>query len=327
MKVLQRVLSSEAAVAFAEAFDAIVAKRAFRLEFRTLKPMILFVVAGLVLVSCIVKPPLEEQLLTGHGASALQKSGGNCSNAILYAESADAPIAVLPSREISVLDWNIYKGNRSGWEEDLLRLGEGSNIIFLQEVSLDPRLQGILRSKKWFWSLNNAFFYKGNATGVLLASTAAPLVSCGQRTTEPFVGLSKTVVVARYAIEGSKQTLLAANLHAINLTLGTGVYGEQFDALEAILAKHQGPLLVAGDFNNWSTGRLAIMTAMAGRLALKKLDFGGGRRTTFWGDPVDQIFYRGLRPLSHFVHLVESSDHNPISATFQVLPSPQQESR
>ena len=58
---------------------------------------------------------------------------------------------------------------------------------------------------------------------------------------------------------------------------------------------------------------------MAENLSLEILTFKDDGRTTFFGDPVDQVLYRGLEPSSRTVHPVTSSDHNPISVTFRIV--------
>jgi len=85
------------------------------------------------------------------------------------------------------------------------------------------------------------------------------------------------------------------------------------------LLNHSGPLILAGDFDNWSDGRSAIIVKLINRLSLQAVSFDGERRVKFLGEPVDHILYRGLKPLNREVHLVKSSDHNPISVSFRLV--------
>ena len=224
----------------------------------------------------------------------------------------------LAPESISVLDWNIYKGQRQKWKADFLRLSQEKDLVFLQEAPLNTQLQKLLHGNNLYWNMNSAFKYKGVETGVLVASKVPPLESCGLRSTEPVIGLPKTILISSYVIAGSTEKLLAANIHGINFSLGIGAYQEQLDALRDILLKHDGPIILAGDFNNWSEKRTAIMSGFAESLALQTLVFDNEDRTTFFGDPVDHILYRGLEPVTSAVHLVTSSDHNPISVTFRL---------
>ncbi len=224
----------------------------------------------------------------------------------------------LAPESISVLDWNIYKGQRQKWKADFLRLSQEKDLVFLQEAPLNAQLQKLLHGNNLYWNMNSAFKYKGVETGVLVASKVPPLESCGLRSAEPVIGLPKTILISSYVIAGSTEKLLAANIHGINFSLGIGAYQEQLDALRDILLKHDGPIILAGDFNNWSEKRTAIMSGFAESLALQTLVFDNEDRTTFFGDPVDHILYRGLEPVTSAVHLVTSSDHNPISVTFRL---------
>jgi endonuclease/exonuclease/phosphatase (EEP) superfamily protein YafD len=276
-------------------------------------------ILGTLLFSCISAPVQEAHFIQGHGTSPVQKSAGECAELLLSSGDRNAGEAGLLPSEISILDWNVYKGSRTGWEEDLIRLSVGKDMVFLQEASLDPVLHKALEEGQMYWSLNNAFYHEGDATGVLLASKRPPLASCGQRTDEPLIGLPKTVVLARFALEDADEELLVANIHGINITMGTGSYEEQFWQLEAVLQKHSGPILVVGDFNNWSDGRMAVVADFAARLSLQGITFDDDDRTHFLGDPVDQVYYRGLSPVQSKVYSVQSSDHNPISVTFQFV--------
>jgi endonuclease/exonuclease/phosphatase (EEP) superfamily protein YafD len=284
---------------------------------QSLKSIVICLVFAFILFACSAVPK-QEQFLSAGLHLPPQKSNGTCLETIITAEQRLVPTAGLSPDSISIFDWNMYKGSLEGWESDFLRLSEGKDIILLQEASLDERLQKVLQQQNLYWNLNNAFSYNGNATGVLLGSTTPAIASCGQRTREPIIGVPKTILISRYAIENSEKELLVVNIHGINISLGTGSYQEQFDELEGIIQNHHGPLILAGDFNNWSDGRSAIMNELANDLSLQRVRFADEARTTFFGDPVDHILYRGLKPLSYKVHRVESSDHNPISVTFRL---------
>ncbi len=271
------------------------------------------------LAACAVHVPESEQLLSATHSFPLQKSQGTCSDTLFTELASDMLRPGLSPERISIFDWNTYKGQRKNWESDFQEFSKGKDIILLQEAALTQNLQQNLEEKTLHWNMNSAFRYKGLETGVLLASTVPPLNSCGLRTDEPLIGVPKTILISRYNIKNSPKDLLVANIHAINITLGTGSYREQFDGLEGILEKHDGPILLAGDFNSWNRERIKIMTALIDKLSLQVLVFDEERRTTFFGEPVDHILYRGLKPVSYEIHQVTSSDHNPISVIFRVI--------
>ncbi len=267
--------------------------------------------------------PEQEQLVSARVDEPLIRSNGNCTKTALpYGErKIEAPLPGFAPDRIAILDWNMYKGQRVGWEKDFLRLSRGKDIVLLQEASLNDELQELLHQKNLFWNLNSAFRYKGVETGVLIASTVEPLGSCGMRYNEPIVGLPKTILINRYRLIGSGDELWVVTVHGINITLGSYAYKAQFQALGDILKKHRGPLILAGDFNNWSDKRIAVIDHLIEDLSLSVLPFENEGRTIFFGDPVDHVLYRGLEPVSHVVHPVTSSDHNPISVTFRLAQS------
>jgi endonuclease/exonuclease/phosphatase (EEP) superfamily protein YafD len=263
----------------------------------------------------------QEQFVSSPGDNSLIRDDGHCSDIFLPYDipKTGKPLPELSPDSIAILDWNIYKGKRHNWDVDFIQLSRDKDIIFLQEASLNEKLMQVLFSKNLHWNLNSAFKFKGVETGVLVASTAEPLVSCGLRYREPIIGVPKTTLISRYMIAGSTRELLVANIHGINISFGVGAYQQQFEALQDILKMHDGPIILAGDFNNWSEKRTAIVNQLAESLSLQTLTFKDDGRTTFFGGPVDQVLYRGLEPGDRTVHSVTSSDHNPISVTFRLV--------
>lgn len=265
--------------------------------------------------------PEQEQLVSAKVNALLTRSNGSCTEtALAYGDvGITTQRAELSPDSIAILDWNIHKGKDKGWESDFLRFSMKKDILLLQEAPLNDELQYLLQQKQLYWNLNSAFKYRGVETGVLVASTIEPLGSCGMRYTEPLIGLPKTILINRYAIAGAKDELLVATVHGINITLGIGAYKAQFQALADVLQQHKGPLILAGDFNNWSDKRTAVVDFLVDDLSLSALPFENEGRTTFFGDPVDHFLYRGMEPVAHMVHPVTSSDHNPISVTFRLV--------
>lgn len=263
--------------------------------------------------------PEQEQLVSSKIDGHLSRSNGMCTKSLISdGWNTTTPLPGLSPDSISILNWNIYKEQRGGWESDFERLSKDKEIILLQEAFLNERLLDVLYQKNLYWDLNSAFRYKGVETGVLMASTIQPIGSCGLRHNELVIGPPKTILVSMYDISHSSDKLLVANIHGINFTLGTGAYSKQIGDLRDILQKHEGPLILAGDFNNWSKTRTFIMGLLIDELSLQILAFDDEGRTTFFGDPVDHIFYRGLEVITQEIYPVTSSDHNPISVTFRL---------
>ncbi len=208
--------------------------------------------------------------------------------------------------------WNIHKENDRGWDEELARLAHANDVVLLQEVSLQDSLQEILQSAGLQWILASSFMIDTADVGVLTATRVVPVAHCTQRAVEPIMRIPKSAVISWLPLTGNRQTLVIANVHAINFTLTLDAYRAQLDALAAVLQDHRGPILLAGDFNTWSEGRQAILRDVAVRLHLVETAFSDDARTRFFGRHVDHVFVRGMDVVTAGVTPVESSDHNPL---------------
>lgn len=291
-----------------------------RTYIKKLKLPALFAFLLILIIDGCASIPEQIQLVQQELGNELIRSDEACNEDsfttnlhFLYADRLD-------TENISILNWNIYKGRRENWGEDLQRLSAKRDIIILQEALLNGRLQDMLDEQRFHWTLNSAFAINGKEVGVLTASKVKPLESCGLRHAEPLIRLPKTTLISMYQLSGTSKTLLVANIHGINFTLGNDSYNNQIKSLQDILHRHDGPLIVAGDFNSWSTGRKNIMSEMANALELLPLTCKTTNRCTIFGSIVDHIFFRGLEPVTHESHIVSTSDHNPITVQFRVVP-------
>ncbi|MEM8661638.1 MAG: endonuclease/exonuclease/phosphatase family protein [Pseudomonadota bacterium] len=224
----------------------------------------------------------------------------------------------IESDNIRFINWNIYKGNLEGWLSDLEIYAEQHDVMTLQEAMLRDELTSLLSEHDFDWTLNIAFKLNGRASGVMNVATASPLYQCGFRVVEPIMRTPKTVLVSYYSLEGYDKPLLVANIHGINFSLGLGSYRNQLSQLHDALQHHDGPMILAGDFNSWSAGRMSEVEALVADLSLSSLQYKVNASTRIFGRAVDHVFYRGLDVVSHEVFEVTSSDHNPISVHFNL---------
>ena len=276
-----------------------------------------------LLVSLIVTASATAQQVVFDHNSGLQgpETGQRCDAGKLLQSDAivtDNDIRGLNPERISVLNWNIYKGQRENWAEDFKRYSHKHDVVLIQEAYLRDELKSILQDGQQHWAMNAAFDYEDSVTGVMTASSVKPLSLCGQRATEPLIRFPKTSLVSYYPIAGTEQNLLVANIHGINFTLGVDAYQGQLDSLYQLMKQHTGPIVFAGDFNTWSDERMQIVIAIADSLSLESLDYTNHNRTIMFGNALDHVFYRGLEPLEHDTWHVTSSDHNPTHVSFRV---------
>lgn len=223
------------------------------------------------------------------------------------------------SGPFNILSWNIQKASNKGWMEDLQELGGSSQLAFIQEAAIHAQLGEVQAAGPLYQSFSQGYTSATQTTGVMTLSTHAPTMQCNFTRTEPWLGTPKAATVTEHALTGREDRLLAINLHAINFTIGIADLQEQLRPLVTLLASHQGPAILAGDFNTWSDSRQRLIDKVLAGHGLKPLVFLPDLRTTTFGRALDHIYIRGLAVEYAEVVEVTSSDHNALRARLQLL--------
>jgi endonuclease/exonuclease/phosphatase (EEP) superfamily protein YafD len=223
----------------------------------------------------------------------------------------------LDGQAIRILNWNIQKSSQAGWVEDLNRLATGADLVMLQEAILEAELRDKLEGN-YHVVFAPGYFSEDYRSGVFTASRVPPQAHCTLSHQEPWLGTPKATNITEYPLAGTNHRLLVINLHMVNFTLGMEDFAAQIEALSPLLLAHEGPLLVAGDFNTWSESRRAHVEAFMAEHQLSAVKFTPDHRTTIWSMPLDHLYLRGLRPLEAKTIAVETSDHNPLLVTLEV---------
>ncbi|MCK5110319.1 MAG: endonuclease/exonuclease/phosphatase family protein [Arcobacteraceae bacterium] len=218
--------------------------------------------------------------------------------------------------------WNVYKQTLNKKFEPLMvkLLQENpADLILLQEVKINKDKQHYLIPNYPYVCAPN-LETKKNYYGVLNASdvkiTEANAIL--SKIKEPFFKTHKSTLVNLYKLDNQK-TLLVVNIHAINFRTNNH-YSKELHELFDLLLEYKGPMIVAGDFNNWNRSRTILLQRLVVNLKLRAvaLDiFHQKRIKSVFGYSIDNIFYRGL-------HLIEAktintgrfSDHTPLYAKF-----------
>ncbi|WP_425597849.1 endonuclease/exonuclease/phosphatase family protein [Vibrio nereis] len=223
-------------------------------------------------------------------------------------------------QRINVLVWNIYKQNRDNWKNELAELSQSAQLVLLQEASMTPDLQQWIDQQGWFGSQVDAFKAFDATAGVLNLSQDTPNLACAYTELEPWLRLPKSALYATYPLSDGSE-LAVVNIHAVNFTYGTEEYHRQLSTLVEELLSHEGPIIVAGDFNSWSESRLQVMKKALDRVGLLEAAYDIDNRTQFiTGLPLDHIFYRGLELIKAEAPITSASDHNPILVSFKLKP-------
>ena len=233
------------------------------------------------------------------------------------AEHKSASVAELDSSAISVLSWNINKGELSEWMGDLHKLASNKQLILLQEAASSMHLSRVLTETR-FRSFAPGYVTARDITGVVTFSQIEPLARCRLLAMEPWLGTPKATNITQYALSNTDKTLLVANIHAVNFSFGLKHFRAQLEAIVEVLAAHEGPIIFSGDFNTWRRGRQKVLSELMASLDLKPIQFEEDHRVRFLGLALDHVFVAGLQVMATHTNEVQSSDHNPISLTLSM---------
>ena len=278
-------------------------------------------VSALVFAGC-AQTPLQDELITYQAASVVKTEGADCAVAWPGVTKRGDLTGALDASGFSLVSWNIHKAEDNRWPTEFAALTENQDLVLVQEAHLTPSFRGALEQTRLEWAMARAFDMGNAEVGVLTASKSAADKACLLRHPEPWINLPKSTLVTEHSLDGSHENLLLANLHGVNFTLGTVEFAQQLESVAAVLADHDGPLILAGDFNDWNAERTRILETITGRLGMKPLELKDDVRSRHLGRPVDHVFYRNL-DLLHATSLeAASSEHNALQVRFRVPGDP-----
>ncbi|AIW19686.1 endonuclease/exonuclease/phosphatase family protein [Vibrio coralliilyticus] len=247
--------------------------------------------------------------------STISQSGEDVSLRCAHASQVES---IDNDGDINLLVWNIYKQNRDNWSQELTKHSNDKQLVLLQEASMTPELKEWMKHQLWFGNQVDAFKAFERSAGVLNLSKSLPKLACAYTELEPWLRLPKSAIYATYPLSDG-QVLSVVNIHAVNFTYGTDEYQRQLGTLVDELSKHQGPIIVAGDFNSWSADRMAVMRSALDTLGVKEVSYRPDHRTQFiTGLPLDHVFYRGLTLIKAEAPESDASDHNPLEVMFRL---------
>ena len=230
---------------------------------------------------------------------------------------------ILP-KEFGILSWNAQKkSNLIRFKQNLsiLQRKYFTNLILLQEAREIEQEQNnhLLSDFDKIYSANLQM--KKRSYGLLTASSAthSKAASILSHHKEPFIKTHKNILISSYTLHNKKK-LFVVNIHAINFK-STKAYSHEINTLVSFLSNHQGPLIVAGDFNSWNKKRNLILLDTLKILHLKKVLFLNEQNIKkFRQFTLDHIFYRDLKLLNaEALNCNKISDHNPLYSLFKTI--------
>lgn len=225
---------------------------------------------------------------------------------------------LIDQEPFTVLIWNIFKQKKAESIHILEQYVNEAKLILLQEAQTTSKLINFITQHKKIADHVPAYAFNDIYAGVMTISNTLPTVLLSFREKEPLIRVPKSALITVYPIDNSNQQLLVANIHAINFSFGIKIYQQQMHILLHRIKEHNGPVILAGDFNAWSRQRLNLLYHLVRSIELKPVNFSIDIRKTFMGRPLDFVFYRGLQLDAAQIISTTASDHNPILVKFKL---------
>ena len=219
--------------------------------------------------------------------------------------------------KLSFISWNIKKGMHQNSYQDLLKLAAGKDFVLLQEAVLGAELLETI-GDEFYWNFSKGYQKKSKITGVITASKYKPVSHEEVISWEPWLGTPKATSISIFDIPELCNDLMIVNIHSINFTLGTKQYLKQIDKVHNYLIEHSGPIILSGDFNTWRKKRSKILDQLALEHKLEPITFEVDYRKKVFGQKLDHIYVRSLSLESAHAPSIRSSDHNPLTAKFDI---------
>lgn len=226
---------------------------------------------------------------------------------------------------IDVLVWNAYKGSKRDFREDAFRLMKKTHLNIFQECVQEKKFDEVISlfnrlevEEATSWGLN------GVCTSSQVKSLETQAIKTEVR--ELFFFTSKATLITTYPMisrAGDIKELLVINVHMINFRAITA-FREHLEQLRPRLETHEGPVIVAGDFNTWVDARKRVVTEFFKEFEIEEVQFAKDKnnldpRASFFG-VLDRAFIRGLEVKKTQVYQeVMSSDHKPFSMQLTLL--------
>lgn len=221
--------------------------------------------------------------------------------------------------QIHVLVWNAFKGSKQGFKRDATQLMRNKDLTLFQECVLDEEFHQLSSQNE---TLEVQFAKSWGANGVCTSSQVASLESLAIKTEvrELFVFTPKSTLITTYPMRDYDEQLvdlMVINVHMINFR-AVYAFQKQLEQMREALRDHQGPVIVAGDFNTWMRARERRVEKFLAEFGLEEVSFQKNKslrdpRTLTFG-VLDRAFIRGLEVMHTNVYEgVDSSDHRPFT--------------
>lgn len=231
----------------------------------------------------------------------------------------------LKTTSLKALVWNIKKAEMPNWKKEFLKFSSDQDLFILQEAYGKSVFLETLKIFETFrWNFGVSFLVpKDNdaASGTMVGAWAEPSSALVRHSpdTEPVVSTPKSMTLAKYPLRDRSDELLVLSVHAINFQT-TGAFKRHIDQVISYVKNHQGPVILAGDFNTWNQSRLSYLYSVARKTGLSEVSYRNGeRRLKFGNYYLDHTFTRGVKVKDSNVIVTDGSDHHPLFLEFDLI--------
>ena len=227
---------------------------------------------------------------------------------------------------IEVLLWNVFKCKKKGWQEDFIELSHNKDLVLLQEAILNSPFDSYFKTSlehQWIMARSFRNAHTKIENGVKTGSTVAAKQHHFSVSThsEPITKTKKMLLATVYPLNPPEHSLLVVNSHIINF-VSFEKFKAHLDMVFNVLEHHDGPILLAGDFNTWNVKRLKYFNMLALSFSLEEVEMIRQPRLNHLFKHLDHVYCRGLEVVDTHVHKhIKSSDHYPISLSLRTLDS------
>ena len=184
-------------------------------------------------------------------------------------------IEKLNGDRIKVLIWNIKKAENKQFVTDFKKISSEYDLILLQEGLFSREYMNPYLQSKWHEvvvakSFVLPFSQRKEFTGLATFSKAHSTKNQSIKTivTEPILNTPKMSLITHYSLLNHRHQLMVVNVHALNFVTSRD-FKKELGRLYEVMKDHQGPVILAGDFNTWSEKRLKILRHIVSKLSLK----------------------------------------------------------
>jgi endonuclease/exonuclease/phosphatase (EEP) superfamily protein YafD len=233
----------------------------------------------------------------------------------------------LPWSGLDVLVWNVKKGDKITFDAEFKKFGNDKDIFLIQEAYTAPFFTNTIATfRDYQWDLGLSFTYRlynNEATGNMIGARVKPSWVKVEHTVdmEPLTATPKTTVYSKFPVEGSEKELLVISIHGINFA-NFEAYNRHLEQVKGYITSHDGPVVLAGDFNTRTKKRYRELQAFTKKLSLKEVRLiNGDLRMVAVGTHnfLDHAFIKGFKVRHAEVFSSDGSDHQPMVLNLDFL--------